>query len=318
MQTPRCSEAVAYAAYMTTNTFLSSAVVAAVLFYGGTLVLRGAMSAGALVSFMLFQQSLSAAFTSLGDVFSALSAAVGAADKVVELMRRPPRIAERGTLAPATFAGKITLQVGGAAGPGRAGWLACACVRVCVLPAPISCLKAAPQPHFPLTFASHRAAAPLQDVVFHYPARPSLRVLNGVSLSVHPGEIVALVGPSGGGKSSIVKLVERFYLPDDGAAFETVECGLACRRCLDLARPLVPSPSLSPLLPLPLLPPSSAAPAAAITCRCLLQGACCSTTAPSATTIASGSSAAWPWSARSRCCTRAAYAGVCAGCVRGH
>ena len=135
------------------------------LFYGGTLVLRGAMSAGALVSFMLFQQSLSAAFTSLGDVFSALSAAVGAADKVVELMRRPSRIAERGTLAPATFAGKITLQ----------------------------------------------------DVVFHYPARPSLRVLNGVSLSVHPGEIVALVGPSGGGKSSIVKLVERFYLPDDGA-----------------------------------------------------------------------------------------------------
>jgi ABC-type multidrug transport system fused ATPase/permease subunit len=55
-----------------------------------------------------------------------------------------------------------------------------------------------------------------QDVVFHYPARPTLRVLGGLSLTVNPGEIVALVGPSGGGKSSIVKLVERFYEPEHG------------------------------------------------------------------------------------------------------
>lgn len=208
---PPHSEAVAYALYMTTNTFLAAAVVAAVLFYGGTLVLRGAMSAGSLVSFMLFQQSLSSAFQvggmrgaaegrgatpgkgmpgrgllgqgcrgmhtwhcrrartgrhvagraplwaielpcrelrleaqvhmrynpipapflpfkpsitplpihaqALGDVFSALSAAVGAADKVIELMKRPPAVAETGTLAPAQFQGKITLQVG-------LGWVA--------------------------------------------------------------------------------------------------------------------------------------------------------------------------------------------------
>ena len=40
------------------------------------------MSPGALVSFMLYQQSLSNAFSMMGDVFSALTAAVGAADKV--------------------------------------------------------------------------------------------------------------------------------------------------------------------------------------------------------------------------------------------
>lgn len=57
---------------------------------------------------------------------------------------------------------------------------------------------------------------PPQDVSFRYPARPAHRVLTGLSLAVQPGEIVALVGPSGGGKSSIVKLVERFYLPDEG------------------------------------------------------------------------------------------------------
>ena len=55
-------EAIAYAVYMTTNTFLPNVVNAIVLFYGGTLVLAGHMSAGSLVSFMLYQQSLSSAF----------------------------------------------------------------------------------------------------------------------------------------------------------------------------------------------------------------------------------------------------------------
>ncbi len=59
-------EAVAYALYMSTNTFLAAAVVAVVLFYGGSLVLDGAMSAGSLVSFMLYQQSLSGAFQVAG------------------------------------------------------------------------------------------------------------------------------------------------------------------------------------------------------------------------------------------------------------
>lgn len=55
-------EALAYALYMATNTFLPNLVNAIVLFYGGSLVLVGRMSAGALVSFMLYQQSLAAAF----------------------------------------------------------------------------------------------------------------------------------------------------------------------------------------------------------------------------------------------------------------
>ena len=55
-------EAIAYGVYACTNTFLPTAVAAIVLFYGGNLVLQGHMSAGALVSFMLYQQSLSSAF----------------------------------------------------------------------------------------------------------------------------------------------------------------------------------------------------------------------------------------------------------------
>ena len=35
--------------------------------------------------------------------------------------------------------------------------------------------------------------------------------LQDVSFEVHPGQVVALVGPSGGGKSTVVKLIEHFY-----------------------------------------------------------------------------------------------------------
>jgi ABC-type multidrug transport system fused ATPase/permease subunit len=54
------------------------------------------------------------------------------------------------------------------------------------------------------------------NVKFHYPSRKEARVLKGLSLEVQPGQTVALVGPSGGGKSTTVQLLERFYDPVEG------------------------------------------------------------------------------------------------------
>jgi len=56
----------------------------------------------------------------------------------------------------------------------------------------------------------------LDDVRFTYPSRPDKEVLQGVSLVIKPGNVVALVGPSGGGKSTIVSLIERYYDPSSG------------------------------------------------------------------------------------------------------
>uniref|UniRef100_A0A8D0CKQ7 ATP-binding cassette, sub-family B (MDR/TAP), member 11a n=1 Tax=Scleropages formosus TaxID=113540 RepID=A0A8D0CKQ7_SCLFO len=51
---------------------------------------------------------------------------------------------------------------------------------------------------------------------FTYPTRPDIQVLNGLVVSVKPGETLAFVGSSGCGKSTSVQMLERFYDPDEG------------------------------------------------------------------------------------------------------
>ncbi|WP_257891480.1 ABC transporter transmembrane domain-containing protein [Gymnodinialimonas phycosphaerae] len=55
-----------------------------------------------------------------------------------------------------------------------------------------------------------------EDVHFTYPTRPEAAALAGVTLEILPGETVALVGPSGAGKTTIVQLIQRFYDPTGG------------------------------------------------------------------------------------------------------
>lgn len=56
-----------------------------------------------------------------------------------------------------------------------------------------------------------------QNVSLRYPARPDVAALNGIDLDIAPGETLALVGPSGAGKTTVVQMILRFWDPDSGS-----------------------------------------------------------------------------------------------------
>ena len=77
----------------------------------------------------------------------------------------------------------------------------------------------ATSPHLPSSGAQPavvKGELQLEDVEFHYQMRPDNKVLTGLNLRIKPGTVCALVGRSGGGKSTIIQLLMRFYDPKAG------------------------------------------------------------------------------------------------------
>jgi ATP-binding cassette subfamily B (MDR/TAP) protein 1 len=67
--------------------------------------------------------------------------------------------------------------------------------------------------HVPETCNGHIQA---ENVSFSYPSRPDTQVLKDISLNIPAGKTTAFVGASGSGKSTIIGLLERWYMPSSG------------------------------------------------------------------------------------------------------
>ena len=121
-----------------------------------------------------------------------------------------------GTVAAFVFTGAIVAGAFGALtevygellrGAGAAGRLAELLAEVPEIKAPANPVRL-PDPA--------QGALSFEHVHFRYPTRPEVSALADFSLQVRPGETVAVVGPSGAGKTTLFQLAQRFYDPEEG------------------------------------------------------------------------------------------------------
>lgn len=158
---------------------VASLAVASLLWHGGARIAGGTLTFGVLVQFVEYLGKFFAPLRDLSAKYTVMQQAMAAAERVFGLLdtREPD--------APAA--------------------------------------AAAPPPPPPAAAAANTPAAPghpppaveLDNVTFGY--RASAPVLRDFSLAISPGETVALVGATGAGKSSVIKLISRLYEPQGGA-----------------------------------------------------------------------------------------------------
>ena len=166
---------------------LSYAAITTVLWYGGTLVIRGEMKPGTLVSFLLYTIFIASALGALTGVFGQLMTAVGSSDRLFEILDLKPVIQS----IPNTGLRSPSIAAGGN--------------------------EQAPSENENKFDSDVTGDIKFENVNFSYPSRQDIAVLKNVSFHVKPGETVAICGQSGAGKSTVISLLERFYLPTSGS-----------------------------------------------------------------------------------------------------
>jgi subfamily B ATP-binding cassette protein MsbA len=134
--------------------------IAVVLWFGSRMVLKGQITAGDLIAFVLYTFFVAGGIGGLSELYGQFQQAIGATRRIFELLDTKSEIVD---------------------------------------------------PANPYRLDSVIGHVRLIDVHFTYPDERGVEVLKGITIEARPGEIIALVGPSGGGKSTLVSLIPRFY-----------------------------------------------------------------------------------------------------------
>lgn len=180
---------------------LAFGAIVFVLRTGASAVIAGELSAGLLAQFILYAALLAGAIGALAEVLGDVQRAAGAAERLLDLLNSQPHIrdddARREDLIPNPAGGP-------AARPRQSG------AREPSHTAPAQTRSTSPSGE-----SGAAARIEFRAVDFCYPSRGQ-PALEGLSFTVAPGETVALVGPSGAGKTTVFQLLLRFRDPDCG------------------------------------------------------------------------------------------------------
>lgn len=173
--------------------------IAALLLLGGWRVFHGDMEIGALITFFFFANFFFGPITILGNLYNQALVAMAGAERVFKLIDREP---EWSDAVGATDLEDPRRKQG--AGSGEQG---------AKQTAPLFTTDSGYPLHAPRS-TLQGLDLEFRRVTFSY--EPGVPVLRDVSFRAAPGKTVALVGHTGSGKSSIINLATKFYLPDSG------------------------------------------------------------------------------------------------------